>query len=61
MIFANVQLQFYGPGVFYYNEDLPSHMFLYGAHGGINVEETFVPLIHFTLTPDLAIGLKQLF
>jgi hypothetical protein len=57
----DIILQFYGPGVFYFNEDLPSHMFLYGAHGGTNVEETFVPLIHFILTPDLAIDLKQFF
>ena len=54
-------LQFYGPGVFYYKDDLPSHMFFYGAHGGISVEETFVPLIHFTLSPDLAVGLKRFF
>jgi hypothetical protein len=53
-------LQFYGPGIFYRDDQLPSHMFLYGAHGGINVEETFVPLIHFTLTPDLACGLRRL-
>jgi hypothetical protein len=52
-------LQFHGPGVFFRDDKLPSHMFLYGAHGGISVEETFVPLIHFTATPDLAIGLKQ--
>jgi hypothetical protein len=55
----DIILQFHGPGVFFYNENLPSHMFLYGAHGGISVEETFVPLVHFTLTPELANGLKK--
>lgn len=55
----DIILQFHGPGVFFYNENLPSHMFLYGAHGGISVEETFVPLIHFTLTPELANALKK--
>jgi hypothetical protein len=59
--YPDIVLQFYGPGVFYYDEDLPSHMFLYGAHGGANVEETFVPLMHFTLTRDVAAGLKRFF
>ena len=54
-------LQFYGPGVFYRNERMASHMFLYGAHGGRSVDEVFVPLIHFSLTPELASDLRKLY
>ncbi len=54
-------LQFYGPGVFYRNERMAPHMFLYGAHGGRSVDEVFVPLIHFSLTPELASDLRKLY
>ncbi len=54
-------LQFCGPGVFYHKESLAPHMFLYGAHGGCSVDETFVPLVHFVLTPELAAHLKCLY
>jgi hypothetical protein len=52
-------LQFYDAGVFYYDDKLPVHMYLYGAHGGTSSEETFVPFIHFTLTDELARKLRQ--
>lgn len=54
-------LQFYGPGIFYWNTSLESHRFLYGAHGGCSVDETFVPFIHFSLTAELATQLKRMY
>ncbi|MFC1996648.1 alkaline phosphatase family protein [Chloroflexota bacterium] len=47
-------LQFIGGGVFYHNKNLPSHHFLYGAHGGLSVEEIFVPFYRYSLTPEIA-------
>lgn len=54
-------LQFWGPGIFYQKESLAPHMFLYGAHGGCSVEETFVPLIHFVLTEELGSELRRFY
>jgi type I phosphodiesterase/nucleotide pyrophosphatase len=55
----DIILQFYGVGVFYHDQNLPAHRFLYGAHGGLSVEEIFVPFFRYVLTPDLADGLRR--
>jgi hypothetical protein len=59
--FPDILLQFYGTGIFFHKENLESHMFLYGAHGGCSIDEIFVPLIYLPLTYDLAENLARFY
>ena len=59
--FPDILLQFYGTGIFFHKENLESHQFLYGAHGGCSIDEIFIPLIYLPLTNELAENLTRFY